>query len=99
MPFRRDALLCFAELAPTTLEIAESIDMLRFLEHGYPVHMVETTLPTQAVDTPEDLDLVERMLGACYPSNPEFDLQDCIDAIHQNPEWENINRHIEQKKL
>ena len=62
MPFRRDALLCFAELAPTTLEIAESIDMLRFLEHGYPVHMVETTLPTQAVDTPEDLARVEKLM-------------------------------------
>ena len=62
MPFRRDALLGFAELAPTALEIAESIDMLRFLEHGYPVHMVETTLPTQAVDTPDDLARVERLM-------------------------------------
>ncbi len=62
MPFRRDALLGFAELAPTTLEIAESIDMLRFLEHGYPVHMVETTLPTQAVDTPDDLTRVEILM-------------------------------------
>jgi len=62
MPFRRDALLGFADLAPTTLEIAESIDMLRFLEHGYPVHMVETKLPTQAVDTPVDLARVEKLM-------------------------------------
>jgi 3-deoxy-manno-octulosonate cytidylyltransferase (CMP-KDO synthetase) len=62
MPFRRDALLSFAELAPTALEIAESIDMLRFLEHGHPVHMVETMLPTQAVDTPDDLAKVEKLM-------------------------------------
>lgn len=68
--------------------------MLSNVEHDIDISHYRWT-----VDTPEDLDLVERMLGACYPSNPEFDLQDCIDAIHQNPEWENINRHIEQKKL
>ena len=62
MPYQRDALLGFAELASTTLEIAESIDMLRFLEHGYPVHMVETTLPSQAVDTLEDLARVEMLM-------------------------------------
>ena len=62
MPFRRDALLGFAELVPTPLEIAESIDMLRFLEHGHPVHMVETTIPMQAVDTADDLARVEKLM-------------------------------------
>ena len=62
IPFRRDFLLEFARLEPTPLEVAESIDMLRALEHGYRVRMVETTFETHAVDTPEDLRLVEQMM-------------------------------------
>ena len=62
MPFRRDALRTFAALAPTPLEIAESVDMMRFLEHGHPVHMVETAFDTQAVDTAADLARVEALM-------------------------------------
>ena len=62
MPFRREALLKFAALEPTPLEIAESVDMMRFLEHGVPVRMVVTKFDTQAVDTPEDLARVEKMM-------------------------------------
>lgn len=62
IPFRREALLEFAALPPTPLEIAESVDMLRFLEHGLPVHLVETTACTRAVDTRDDLAAVERLL-------------------------------------
>jgi 3-deoxy-manno-octulosonate cytidylyltransferase (CMP-KDO synthetase) len=62
IPFRRDALAEFAALEPTPLEVAESIDMLRFLEHGRDVHLVETTAWTHAVDTPEDLLAVEALM-------------------------------------
>ena len=62
IPFKRDFLLEFAQLKPTPLEIAESIDMLRVLENGYKVKMVETEYETHAVDTPEDLRLVEQMM-------------------------------------
>ena len=62
MPFRREALLRFAALAPTPLEISESVDMMRFLEHRVPVRMVDTRFETQAVDTPEDLARVEDMM-------------------------------------
>jgi 3-deoxy-manno-octulosonate cytidylyltransferase (CMP-KDO synthetase) len=64
IPFRRTALERFAALAPTPLEVAESIDMLRFLEHGYGVRMVPTTVQSHAVDTPRDLMQVERLLSA-----------------------------------
>jgi 3-deoxy-manno-octulosonate cytidylyltransferase (CMP-KDO synthetase) len=62
IPFTRDGLRLFTQLPPTPLEKAESIDMLRFIEHGYKVKMVETSLATQAVDTAEDLKLVENLL-------------------------------------
>ncbi len=56
MPIRRAALLEFIELPPTPLEQAESIDMLRILEHGGAVHTVLTQYPTQSVDCPADLE-------------------------------------------
>ncbi len=62
IPFRRQALRLFAELAPTPLEVAESVDMMRFLEHGVKVRMVETSHDTRAVDTPEELRAVEQLL-------------------------------------
>ena len=44
------------------LEVAESIDMMRFLEHGDKVHMVETEFDTFSVDTPEDLVKIEKLI-------------------------------------
>lgn len=62
IPFRKDFLATFAELEPTPLEQAESIDMLRALEHGYGVKLVETHYDSHAVDTPEDAALVSRLM-------------------------------------
>lgn len=61
--FRRDALQQFAALPPGPLEKAESVDMLRFLEHGVPVKMVLTETKTHAVDTPGDLARVAALMG------------------------------------
>ena len=44
------------------MEEAESIDMLRFIEHGYKVKMVETPYATYAVDTEKDRQQVETLL-------------------------------------
>jgi 3-deoxy-manno-octulosonate cytidylyltransferase (CMP-KDO synthetase) len=63
IPFTRDGLDLFTRLSPTPLEETESIDMLRFIEHGYRVKMVETTLSTHAVDTADDLKFVEKLMA------------------------------------
>ena len=60
--FKRDALLAYAAMEPTPLEIIESVDMERVLEHGKRLKLVETTVSTKAVDTPEDLQEVERLM-------------------------------------
>jgi 3-deoxy-manno-octulosonate cytidylyltransferase (CMP-KDO synthetase) len=62
IPFRRDFLLQYTALAPTPLEQAESIDMLRALEHGFPIRLVKSDYVTYAVDTPTDLARVETLL-------------------------------------
>jgi 3-deoxy-manno-octulosonate cytidylyltransferase (CMP-KDO synthetase) len=62
IPFTAAALQEFIKLEPTPLEVAESIDMMRFIEHGHKVKMVETLFSTHAVDNPDDLELVEELL-------------------------------------
>ncbi len=63
IPFTAASLQEFIRLSPTPLEVAESIDMLRFIEHGRKVKMVETAYSTHAVDTPDDLQFVEKLLA------------------------------------
>jgi 3-deoxy-manno-octulosonate cytidylyltransferase (CMP-KDO synthetase) len=67
--FRRAALHTFASLPEGALEIAESIDMLRFLENGISVRLVRTETKTHAVDTPEDLALVASLMAPA-PGDP-----------------------------
>lgn len=62
IPFRRDYLLEYLRMPPTPLEIAESVDMMRVLEHGQKVRMAPTRHATQSVDTVEDLERVERLM-------------------------------------
>ena len=59
IPFRRDFLIQYTQLAPTPLEIAESVDMMRVLENGKSVRMVPTRHASYAVDTIADLRRVE----------------------------------------
>lgn len=49
------------------------------------------------VDTDEDLALITRILEALYPGRPEFTLEDCLELLQRNPEWELLNAHVEQK--
>ena len=63
IPFTREGLDLFTRMSPTPLEETESIDMLRFIEHGHRVKMVETELSTHAVDTADDLKFVEKLMA------------------------------------
>lgn len=67
IPFRRDFLLDYTRMTPTPLEIAESVDMMRILEHGMKVRMVPTAHQSQSVDTPADLAKLEKMIGRGVP--------------------------------
>ena len=62
IPYPRRCLLEFARMEPTSLEQAESIDMLRILEHGRRVKMVECTQQTHAVDVKQDVAVVEQLM-------------------------------------
>ena len=62
IPFTHEYLMRYTELEPTPLEVAENIDMMRFIEHGYNVKMVETKYDTHAVDRIGDIAKVESVL-------------------------------------
>ncbi|MEI6300050.1 MAG: 3-deoxy-manno-octulosonate cytidylyltransferase [Betaproteobacteria bacterium] len=67
IPFRRDFMLEYTRMEPTPLEIAESVDMMRILEHGMPVKMVPTSHSSYSVDTPADLARVEQLMKTLAP--------------------------------
>jgi 3-deoxy-manno-octulosonate cytidylyltransferase (CMP-KDO synthetase) len=62
--YRRSALMVLATLEPTPLERAEALEQLRALEHGIRIKAVETKYDSIGVDTPEDLELVRRLITA-----------------------------------
>ncbi len=60
--FTKPFLRQFAKLAPTPLEVAESIDFLRILEHGFTVRGVIYDQPTIGVDRPPDVAKIEKAI-------------------------------------
>ena len=62
IPYPKRFLLEFAKMKPTPLELSESIDMLRILQHGQRVMMVECTQETHAVDMLRDVAVVEKLM-------------------------------------
>jgi 3-deoxy-manno-octulosonate cytidylyltransferase (CMP-KDO synthetase) len=61
-PFTSKSLKEFTNLPSTKLEEIESIDMLRFLEHGHRIKIVETDYETYSIDMPEDVDVVRKVM-------------------------------------
>ncbi|EAU75559.1 3-deoxy-manno-octulosonate cytidylyltransferase [Synechococcus sp. RS9916] len=62
IPFTPESLKKYSKLAPTPLEKVESIDMLRFIEYGYKVKMVDVETHSHPVDVPEDILKVEKIM-------------------------------------
>src|SRR3569623_1957455 len=53
--YRKQALINFTNWPITSLEDAEKIECLRYLEYGVPIKMVITEYMGVEIDTPEDL--------------------------------------------
>jgi 3-deoxy-manno-octulosonate cytidylyltransferase (CMP-KDO synthetase) len=61
--FTKEQLEKFYKMKKTLLELDEDIDILRFLEMGINVKMIETFGTTQAVDVPQDVDKVVGLIN------------------------------------
>ena len=62
--YSRDFLLEFAKMAPGKLEQIESLEQLRVLENGYKIKVLESDFQGVGVDTPEDLEAVNKIFAA-----------------------------------
>jgi len=60
--YRRDALLKFSQWNESALELAEKLEQLRFIEHGYKIKATVTTYDSVPVDTAEDAEKVRTIL-------------------------------------
>ncbi|MDR2233792.1 MAG: 3-deoxy-manno-octulosonate cytidylyltransferase [Tannerella sp.] len=54
--YRAETLKDIVRLPQSSLELAESLEQLRWLENGYRVKVAVTRLETIGIDTPEDMD-------------------------------------------
>jgi 3-deoxy-manno-octulosonate cytidylyltransferase (CMP-KDO synthetase) len=56
--YKPDALRAICNLQPSSLEKAESLEQLRWLENGYSIAVAVTEIETPSVDTPADLQAI-----------------------------------------
>ena len=62
--YRREVLQEVTQLPQSPLEIAESLEQLRWLENGYRIRVGLTDVETVGIDTPEDLQRAEEFLAS-----------------------------------
>lgn len=60
--YRRDVLKEITQLPQSPLELAESLEQLRWLQYGYRIRVGITDIETVGIDTPTDLEQAEKML-------------------------------------
>jgi 3-deoxy-manno-octulosonate cytidylyltransferase (CMP-KDO synthetase) len=61
--YRSDVLEKITKLDPSSLEKAESLEQLRWLENGFKIKCVETSFDSHCIDTPEDVEKVIKLMG------------------------------------
>ena len=60
--YRREVLAEITKLSQSPLELAESLEQLRWLQNGYRIKVGLTNVETVGIDTPEDLQRAEEFL-------------------------------------
>jgi 3-deoxy-manno-octulosonate cytidylyltransferase (CMP-KDO synthetase) len=60
--YRADVLKEVTKLAPSSLEKAESLEQLRWLENGFKIKLAITDFDSHCIDTPEDIEKVLRLM-------------------------------------
>ncbi len=61
--YRTDVLARITQLPVSSLEQAESLEQLRWVEHGFKIKCITTQFESHCIDTPEDVAKVLRRMG------------------------------------
>ena len=61
--FLSSVLRKISQLTPTELEIAESLEQLRWLENGFRIKVGLTSLENIGIDSPDDLEKAQALIG------------------------------------
>ena len=59
--YRADILPGLSALKPTPLELAESLEQLRWVQNGIRIKAIETQFETIGIDSPEDVEKIQKM--------------------------------------
>lgn len=60
--YRREVLRAITQLPQSSLELAESLEQLRWLQNGYRIRVGITDVETVGIDTPADLERAEQFM-------------------------------------
>ncbi len=69
---------------------------LRNLRFDFPKDITDWRL---TVDTAADFELIRRIYEALYPADPEFSFADVVQLLRLHPEWLELNRDVQQKRV
>ena len=85
-PHEKEHVTPFIYHHPERFKIEQYINSVNLSDHRW------------TVDTPEDFELVEKIIGEML-QKPNFSMADVLTVLKKHPDWVKINAHIEQKKL
>ncbi len=51
------------------------------------------------VDTPEDFEVITKIIESLYPVKPEFSIEDILNLFQENPQWKKINSYVVQNAV
>lgn len=61
--YKTDVLEQLTSLKPSALELTESLEQLRWIENGWPVHIAITDMESISIDTPDDLKKISSFIS------------------------------------
>ena len=59
--YRADILPILSQLPVSSLEKAEMLEQLRWLQHGFQIKLIETQHETVGIDSPSDLEKIKKL--------------------------------------
>jgi spore coat polysaccharide biosynthesis protein SpsF len=86
LPFDREHVTPFIYRQPTRYRL------------GHVIYSEDCSNHRWTVDTPEDFELIQKIIEAIYPRQPNFTLADCLNLLNKHSDWYIINSHITQKR-